>query len=79
MLFKRQRLFSLLVTPHFRNPQNRNKTPLKNETKFQWNICFFGKVINPLVLKAKTRETVDQKMMFIKNEKIRTIKRKHDH
>ena len=79
MFFKRQIIFSLLVTPHFRKPQNSNKTPLKNETKFYWNICFFGKVINPLVLKVKTRETVDQKMMFIKNVKIRTIKKKHDH
>ena len=48
MLFKRKRLFSSFVPPDLKNQKNKNKTSLKNGTKFiGMYIYFFGtKIIN---------------------------------
>ena len=40
LLFRRERLFSLFVTPDFKKGQNWNETPLKNGTKFTGIFAF---------------------------------------
>ena len=53
---------------------------MKNGTKFTGIFAsFMIKLLTPLVLKVQTRATLEQKMMRIKNEKFRTIKKNHDH
>ena len=79
MLFKRERLFSSFVTPDFKKRQNRNETRSKAGTKFTEIFAFLAiKFQIPLILKVQTRTTLEQKIMAIKNEQFRTIKKKHD-
>ena len=76
MLFQRKRLFSSFVTLDFNKRQNRNETSFEEQNQIYWNICFFGdKIVNTLVLKVQTRAMLEQKMIPIKNELFRTIKK----
>ena len=68
-MFKIKRLFSSSVTPGFKKWQNGNETPLKNGTKFTGIFSLLViKLKPPLVLIVKTRTTLEQKMLPVKNE-----------
>ena len=76
MIFKR--ISSLFVTADFKKRQNRNETPLENGTKFTGIFAFWViKLLTAVVLKVQTGTTLEQKMIPIKNEQFRTVK-KHD-
>ena len=78
LLFQSKILFSSFVTPDFKKRKNRNETSLKNGTKLTGIFAsLMIKLYKSVVFKVQIRATLEQKMMPIKNEQFRTIK-KHD-
>ena len=76
MLFKRKRLFNSFVTPDYKKWQNGKETSLKNGTIFTGIFAFvLIKLEISLVLKVKTRTTLEQNIIPIKNEENRITKK----
>ena len=74
--FREKDFFSSFVTLEFKKRQNRNETSLKNGIKFTGIFASLViKLQTPLLLKVQTRATLGQKMILIKNEQFRTIKK----
>ena len=84
LLFERKRRFSSFATPDFKKQQNRNKTSLKNKTKFTRIFVFIGdEIINtPSIEKsnqinAGTKDETHKIGIILQNQK-KKKKKKND-